>query len=53
MAYINQGNPVASFDKKDDESFITLNRDLRLLTGKEIIYGANVDEDGLSEDSDL
>ncbi len=53
MAYINQGNPVASFDKKDDESFITLNRDLRLLTGKEIIYGANVDEDGLSEDSDF
>jgi ribosome-binding ATPase len=53
MAYINQGNPVASFDKKDDESFIALNRDLRLLTGKEIIYGANVDEDGLSEDSDF
>lgn len=53
MTYINQGNPVASFDKKDDESFITLNRDLRLLTGKEIIYGANVDEDGLSEDSDF
>jgi ribosome-binding ATPase YchF (GTP1/OBG family) len=29
-----------------------MNKDLRLLTSKEIIYGANVDEDGLEEDNE-
>jgi len=52
MAYINEGNPVSEFGKQEDEAFMTLNRELRFLTGKEIIYGANVDEEGLSEDSE-
>ena len=29
-----------------------MNKDLRLLTSKEIMYGANVDEDGLAEDNE-
>ncbi|MGW8169355.1 MAG: redox-regulated ATPase YchF [Sulfurovaceae bacterium] len=52
MTYINEGNPVSEFVKQEDEAFMTLNRELRFLTGKEIIYGANVDEDGLVEDSE-
>lgn len=51
MEYINQGNPVSSFEERDNETFITLVQQLRLLTAKEIIYGANVDEAGLIEDS--
>jgi GTP-binding protein YchF len=53
MEYINKGNPVSSFGKKDDEAFLRLNRDLRFLTNKEIIYGANVDEAGLTEDNNF
>jgi hypothetical protein len=52
MSYINDGSPISSFDKCHDEAFIGLNRELRFLSNKEIIYGANVDEDGLTEDSD-
>jgi len=53
MEFIAEGNPVSSFDKIDDDTFITMNKDLRLLTSKEIIYGANVDEDGLEEDNEF
>ncbi|SFV51911.1 GTP-binding and nucleic acid-binding protein YchF [hydrothermal vent metagenome] len=53
MEFIAEGQPVSSFDKIDDDAFIALNKELRLLTSKEIIYGANVDEDGLEEDSEF
>jgi GTP-binding protein YchF len=51
IAYLEEGNMAYTFDKKDDELFEQLNQELRLLTAKEIMYGANVDEDGLAEDS--
>ncbi len=51
LEHIADGNPVSTYAKIDDEAFLAINRDLRLLTSKEIIYGANVDEDGLSEDN--
>jgi len=53
MEFIAEGNPVSSFDGLEDETFINMNKDMRLLTSKEIIYGANVDEDGLEEDNDF
>ncbi len=49
--YLAEGNLARSFEKIDDDMFARLNQELRLLTSKEIIYGANVDEDGLLEDS--
>ncbi|MFT7823941.1 MAG: redox-regulated ATPase YchF [Sulfurimonas sp.] len=52
MEFIAEGNPVSSFEKAEDDIFKVLNRDLRLLTSKEIMYGANVDEDGLGEDNE-
>ncbi|MGP1449969.1 MAG: redox-regulated ATPase YchF [Wolinella sp.] len=51
MLHIQSGNSVRIFAKKDSEEFKELNRELRFLTNKEIIYGANVDENGLSEDN--
>ncbi|WP_295418085.1 redox-regulated ATPase YchF [Sulfurovum sp.] len=51
LSHIEEGNPVSTFADIDSDGFKALNRDLRLLTSKEIIYGANVDEDGLSEDN--
>ncbi len=50
--HLANGNLARSFVHVEDERFIELNRDLRLLTSKEIMYGANVDEDGLLEDNE-
>lgn len=52
MDHVAEGNPVSDFEGIEDDAFIAMNKDLRLLTSKEIIYGANVDEDGLAEDND-
>ena len=52
LLYIEDGAPVSTFEDKESDGFLALNKDLRLLTSKPIIYGANVDEDGLTEDSE-
>ena len=51
MEFLAEGNLARNFSKVDSEMFAELNKDLRLLTSKEIMYGANVDEDGLTEDN--
>ncbi len=51
LNHIADEQPVYTFDKLDSDEFIAINKDLRLLTSKEIIYAVNVDEDGLSEDN--
>ncbi len=50
--HLDNLKPVASFSKKDNDIFLELDRELRFLSNKEIIYGANTDEDGLLEDND-
>lgn len=45
-------NPVSTFEKRDEDLFKELDKELRFLSNKEIIYGANTDEDGLLEDND-
>ena len=52
LAHIEEGNPVSTFPDIDSDTFAAINKDLRLLTSKEIIYGANVDEEGLLEDNE-
>jgi GTP-binding protein YchF len=49
--FLLEDNPVSSFDDDSDE-FKKLKKELNFLTDKEIMYGANVDEDGLSEDNE-
>jgi len=41
--------PVSTFDNRDNEDFIALDKEMRFLSNKQIIYGANVDEDSLSD----
>jgi len=53
LTHIEEGQPVSTFSEIDSDEFKALNKDLRLLTSKEVIYGANVDEDGLEEDNDF
>ncbi|WP_345994047.1 redox-regulated ATPase YchF [Sulfurimonas sp. HSL-1716] len=52
MEFLAEGNLARNFPEADSEMFNELNRELRLLTSKEIMYGANVDEDGLLEDNE-
>jgi GTP-binding protein YchF len=52
MKHLEEGRPAATFPDQDNEGFRILDRELRLLSSKEIIYGANVDEEGLAEDND-
>jgi GTP-binding protein YchF len=51
--HLSNLNPVRTFEQKDNELFIILDRDLRFLSNKDIIYGANVDEDSLVDGNEL
>ncbi len=52
LKFMNEGNTAFSFPEKDKETLQELFNELRLMTSKKIIYCANVDENGLSEDNE-
>jgi len=52
VEFLAEENLARNFDKRDTEEYKQLNHDIRLLTDKEIMYGANTDEDGLLEDNE-
>ncbi len=52
-AHLDKLEPASTFENKDDPNFEVLNKELRFLSNKTIIYGANVDEDGLLEDNNF
>ncbi|WP_024955586.1 redox-regulated ATPase YchF [Sulfurospirillum arcachonense] len=51
-AHLDEIKPVSTFAKKDDPMFEELDKELRFLSNKTIIYGANVDEDSLLEENE-
>jgi GTP-binding protein YchF len=51
LKFMNEGNPAGAFKEKDKETIKMLFNELRLMTSKDVIYCANVDEAGLSEDN--
>lgn len=51
LKHIEDGNAVRTFSERDNDYFLLLDKELRFLTNKDIIYGANVDEEGLSTDN--
>jgi len=53
LEHLEGDNPVRTFEDRENQHFINLNKALNFLTNKEVIYGANVDEDGLEEDNDF
>lgn len=53
LAHLESNQPVRTFSKKQNEEFIALNRELRFLTNKDVIYGANVTEDSLESDNEF
>lgn len=52
IEHLNQNKPVLLFEEKDSDAFIELTSEMRFITNKPVIYAANVDEDGLAEDSE-
>ena len=50
-SHVGAGHPLRSFKERDHASFATLEREMRFLTAKPVIYLANVDEDGLQSDN--
>jgi GTP-binding protein YchF len=50
--HLDELKPVSTFDDRDNDIFIELDRELRFLSNKEVIYGANTDEDGLLDDNE-
>jgi len=51
--FLGDGNLARNFDKTDTDEYAQLNNEVRFLTNKEIMYGANTDEDGLLEDNEF
>jgi GTP-binding protein YchF len=49
MAHLEDLKPVKSFEDIENEFFISMDKELRFLSNKDVIYGANVDEDSLAE----
>ncbi|MCV6608621.1 MAG: redox-regulated ATPase YchF [Campylobacterales bacterium] len=52
LAHLNENKPAITYENSQEEKLEDLMKELRLLTDKKVIYGANVDEDGLAEDSE-
>ncbi|WP_457743812.1 redox-regulated ATPase YchF [Sulfurimonas sp.] len=51
LEFLADGNLARNFEKTDTDEYKQLNNEVRFLTDKEIMYGANTDEDGLLEDN--
>jgi hypothetical protein len=49
---LERGIPVAAYPDPEEEAYQTLNREMRFLTGKKVIYVANVDEEYLVDDNE-
>ncbi len=45
LAHMNAGHPALTFELPDNDAFMTAWREMGLITAKQIIYCANVDED--------
>jgi hypothetical protein len=51
LAHLFEGKPASAFEAVDDPAMIELFAELSPITAKKVIYCANVDEAGLTEDS--
>ncbi len=49
---LETGKPVSAYQDKENEAFQSLNHEMRFLSGKTVIYAANVNEADLAEDNE-
>ncbi len=52
LEFLGDGNLARNFEKADSDEYKQLAKEVRFLTDKESMYGANTDEDGLLEDNE-
>ncbi|CZE48358.1 redox-regulated ATPase YchF [Campylobacter geochelonis] len=52
LEHLNNGESASSFEEFTSDAFSELNKELRLLSAKEVVYGANVDEEGIAQDNE-
>jgi ribosome-binding ATPase len=52
LNHLNDGKPASTFEDKEKDSIKQIYKELGLITAKDVIYIANVDEDGLNADND-
>ncbi|MEM6529761.1 MAG: redox-regulated ATPase YchF, partial [Chloroflexota bacterium] len=52
MDYLGEGKMLTAYPDRDTEEFIELNKEMRFLTAKPIIFAANVSEDDLEADNE-
>ena len=50
LEFLGDGNMARNFPEADSDIYQQLNQEVRFLTDKEIMYGANVDEEGLDDE---
>ena len=50
IEFLADGNMARNFKDVDSDIFVQLNQEVRFLTNKEIMYGANVDEEGYEDE---
>jgi ribosome-binding ATPase len=48
---LQREQPISLYPQRDSETFQVLDREMRFLTNKPVIYAANVDETGLAEEN--
>jgi len=53
LEFLGDGNLARNYDKTDTDEYRQLVNEVRFLTDKEIMYGANTDEDGLEDDNEF
>ena len=49
MKHLEDLQPVKTFEDKENELFLQMDKELRFLSNKDVIYGANMDEDSLMD----
>ncbi len=49
LKHLEDLQPVKTFEDKENELFLQMDKELRFLSNKDVIYGANMDEDSLME----
>lgn len=49
--HLQQGKPASTFLERESEAYHSLAEEMRFLTGKPVIYAANVDETGLADEN--
>ena len=49
LKHLEELQPVKTFDDLENELFLLMDKELRFLSNKDVIYGANMDEDSLME----